>query len=65
MAEIRLSTESYETIKRDQRRLLDLLPRCDQFDSCGIDTTQYRTVIQQLLNDIEQLEVQFVGPRNK
>jgi hypothetical protein len=65
VSEIKLSREVYDQLKRDERKLLDLLPQCDRLDACQIDTGSYRGVIQSLLDNISQLENQFANPPPK
>ena len=64
-AEIKLSREMYDELKRRERQLLDLLPQCDRFDQCGMDSGAYRGVLQNLLLQIQQIEQQFATPPPK
>ncbi len=65
MAEITLTRELYDQLKRDERSLLELLPQCDKLEACKIDSGSYRAVIQSLLADIKAVEDQFATPPPK
>lgn len=65
MAEIKLSRELYDILKKQESELLAAIPTCDKMDACNFDTGAYRAVIQSALNDIQQLEMQFASPPPK
>lgn len=60
--QIKLTREAYDELKKAERRFLDLLPKCDSFEACGIDANQYRGLIQQRLQEISEIEARFATP---
>lgn len=54
--------EAYEQLKREQRKLHDMLVTFDKAEACGVDCQQLRLINEELLNNLTAIEQHFMTP---
>jgi hypothetical protein len=54
--------QDYETLRRERRRLNDLIEMCDRAEACGIDVGIYRTMRSEIDGQLSAIETHFMSP---
>lgn len=54
--------QDYELLRRERRRLADLIETLDKAGQCGIDCTMYRSMRDEIDGQLAAIEQHFMTP---